>query len=477
MTLEDPLQNSDFLKELKALVKREVQEACKEKEEIMWKNGQEMMTKLQTDSKANEEMLHQKLNALQGELSTVVNDQQDLQGVLSNLSIRIGQLIDKGGRKKAESVKSTSTDQDNSPMHPNPYDTWSYPNSYFTQPNPQLAPSRTFYEEGKNKNRVMDPQGYFDYSGYNKVPPQNLYLQHFNTHSKPPSNREAHSNGSPEMHASGPSPPLDGTVPTKTSPGSNPSDIAKPPSLPPARPPPGLSLDAEEKASVASKTPSQGNFILNLDTTVAPPDPTQLAMETKNWEDWVTGPNKDGRSSWSTMTPENASLWTHGETDAEWTGSNLTFAGTSPALIAPPRQMEDGDLSTARSHPGSDQGKAEKNFGNTNVQWTPMNITLIKSAEASSLGTDVNAHEDGTLSVETILPGGMVMKFNETQQRNGGEMISVGDRICVVNGIKEPKAILAECKKSVKLNLVVLHKKTVPTGILRGDAVPFEPRG
>jgi len=176
-----------------------------------------------------------------------------------------------------------------------------------------------------------------------------------------------------------------------------------------------------------------------LDTFGAP-EPSHTASKTKNWLEPRKEPGsstKDAPSAW--LPPEGSSglnsLWNYLK-NAPWDDSS-------------------------------------------DVQWKRTAITMIKSSDAPSLGTDVDKNSDGSLSVETILPGGLVWKYNQHLDKIRGEKISVGDRIYAVNGKTDTSSMLAECKSSAKLLLIVVHRKTaappIGSSVLRADARPFEP--
>jgi len=484
-----------MMNDLKDLVKSEVEAACKEKEDRLWKNGKEAFANLHRETREKENALMQKMASLEENLVTVSNEQKSLQSLLMDINNRVENMfVKKKGSKKADSestktIKSTaSSERDDgekngytSPLVP----LWGSSHAHMYSignpadiSNPQTAPSYEILQQQHQAQAYQVPQ------------PRTSLLQA----------------------------------------------------------PPGLSLD-EPSTPEEPKEKAQRAFISLEDALVAP-EPAHIASKTKSWqeslEEWGLS-TKDTRSTtWNTS--ENSSLtvnsvwnsendpWaqnaaTSMHTDSDWGslaahngrssgqsangaaygavgqavggGEAAGMGGGEGALLS--STPVDGWRSGALEHDqafgtvqqqqvaGSQRNSvgtvgiaqsevkllAERAAGIDNSeQWQPMTITMMKSADASTLGTDVNAQSDGTLSVETILPGGLVWKYNESQTQIDGDKVSIGDRICVVNGKTDPTSMLAECKSRMKLDLIVLHRKTTPStgGVLRADANPFEPR-
>jgi len=416
--------------DVKELVREEIEAKCKEKEEILWKNGKNAFGAVQREVRETESEMMKKMALLEEDLALALNDQKVLRSMFMDINNRVENMsTSRAASKKAysDSTKTakstTSSEQDDVDKSELPYETM-----------------------------------------------QKLYAQSYLTHEQ-----------------------------------------------------------ADDEKLRSSDSPST-------------PESNYYSSDEKSWEQWMEEWGfgaKDGNSAWPSATTENSTLpsgtsgwnsdpwaashwpykvssdWTGYITKgaahaaavhngaAPWTGvkkrgyptSSLPLEswksylagehGANPLVRSLPQQhpwaksQPHGNRGTMGSQ--SDGGVQRQGSMPTD-QWQPMEITLVRSGDATSLGTDVNDQPDGTLSVETILPGGLVWKYNETQAHIHGQKVSIGDRISVVNGKKDPASMLAECKSCAKLNLVVLHRNTASEvmstmGILRAEARPFEPYG
>eukprot|EP00397_Hematodinium_sp_SG-2012_P043764 GEMP01048726.1.p1 GENE.GEMP01048726.1~~GEMP01048726.1.p1 ORF type:complete len:399 (+),score=84.18 GEMP01048726.1:117-1199(+) len=206
------------------------------------------------------------------------------------------------------------------------------------------------------------------------------------------------------------------------------SRVTKPP------PPPGLGIDSPTSQTDPLERKDSTTILLS----------EVLTEQAAAWEQW--------RKS-SKMSEQDMQLWYEANM---WNSTS---------------QHTQADTDAWSRH--DDESWAKRTSLDENHGWQQLSVCLYKTVEAPTLGTDINAHDDGTLSIETVLPGGLVWKYNEKQTYPEAR-IAVGDRICLVNGFSDPVTMRDECKSRMKLEIIFLHRRNSGSR-LRADAKSFHP--
>jgi len=503
--------------DLKELVRSEIASASKDKEDRLWQNGKEAFANLQREALEKNEAMKKKMALLEENLAAVTNEQKELQSMLMEITSnnRLENILKKRSSKMADS-DSTKTSESHDGDNKNEYTSSLLP--LWGSKVPSFLPPMSPLVNSVTPPDISNPQTAPSYEILHQQQQQQQNIAQAPAYVVPSAQRS--SLGSVAYIPAPPGLSLDEP--------STPEPKQKAPFT-------FISLEdallAPEPAHIASKkswqesleewsfnkdarsawTPAEGASLTVSSVWNAENDPwaqhasahtvpVPAPHAESDWGSFMSTQHtlNNPRNNQSTANNNQSNLRNsvHSANAAcHQRNSNLMASLTSNLTTTPPpglaglpgvsERTSNVHMScgAAGGHVNDDGWKAtvsdDRLSSSHTSAWEPVSITMVKSAEATSLGTDVNAQPDGTLSVETILPEGLMWKYNETQAQIGGEKVAIGDRICVVNGKSDPSSMLAECKSRAKLEIVVLRRKTPQintTGVLRADARPFEPR-
>ena len=86
---------------------------------------------------------------------------------------------------------------------------------------------------------------------------------------------------------------------------------------------------------------------------------------------------------------------------------------------------------------------------------------VVDRSTGDGLGIDASPEKDGTLEVRSIIPGGLVDKWNQNSKSVGGDQVLPGMRVVEVNGrYNSAMQLIAMCRERDVLHITL--RRTPP---------------
>merc|ERR1719282_110130 len=185
--------------------------------------------------------------------------------------------------------------------------------------------------------------------------------------------------------------------------------------------------------------------------------------------------------------------------------SILTGAAEIGRVLKPRNKAECGDVEAFHTPPGSPQTVSTPHGGiNTGPTWPAQPMAVVTQPPSTAIGNEASVHtftltlrradqvplgldlrsdsDAPYLTVETIRPGGAVEAWNR-QCIGETREIRLGDRIIMINGVKEAGSMQEECLSKHLLRMTLLRNANeLPSSAfraesgLRADATEFVPQ-